>query len=99
MPFAVTWMDQEINILSEVSRQEKDKYRMISHRWNLKKKIQMNLLTKQRLTDLDNKLTATKVDGGRGDKLGIWDEQIPITIHKIGKHQEPTVQRRELHYL
>ena len=30
MPFAVTWMDLEIIILSEVSQAEKDKY-MISH--------------------------------------------------------------------
>ena len=30
MPFATTWMDLEINILSEVSQTEKDKYHMIS---------------------------------------------------------------------
>ena len=29
MPFAATWMDQEIIILSEVSHSEKDKYRDI----------------------------------------------------------------------
>ena len=29
MPFAATWMDLEIIILSEVSQTEKDKYRMI----------------------------------------------------------------------
>ena len=29
MPFAATWMDVEIVILSEVSQTEKDKYRMI----------------------------------------------------------------------
>ena len=29
MPFAVTWMDLEIIILSEVSQKEKDKYHMI----------------------------------------------------------------------
>ena len=36
MPFAATWMDLEIVILSEVSQTEKDKY-MISLMWNLKK--------------------------------------------------------------
>ena len=30
MPFAATWMDIEITILSEVSQTEKDKYHMIS---------------------------------------------------------------------
>ena len=35
MPFAATWMDLEITILSEVSQKEKDKYH-ISHIWNLK---------------------------------------------------------------
>ena len=30
MPFAATWMDLEILILSEVSHTEKDKYHMIS---------------------------------------------------------------------
>ena len=30
MPFAATWMDPEIIILSEISQMEKDKYHMIS---------------------------------------------------------------------
>ena len=30
MPFAATWMDLEMIILSEVNRTEKDKYHMIS---------------------------------------------------------------------
>ena len=29
MPFAATWMQQEILILSEISQKEKDKYHMI----------------------------------------------------------------------
>ena len=33
MPFAATWMDLEIVILSEVSQTQKGKY----HMWNLKK--------------------------------------------------------------
>ena len=35
MPFAATWMDLEIIILSEVSQTKKDKY--IIYMWNLKK--------------------------------------------------------------
>ena len=51
MPFAATWMDLDIFILSEVSQTEKDKYMNIIYMWNLKKKmIQMNLLTKQEQT-------------------------------------------------
>ena len=30
MPFTATWMDLEINILSEISQKQKDKYHMIS---------------------------------------------------------------------
>ena len=44
MPFAVTWMDLEIIILSEV-KTEKDKY-MINV--EPKKMVQMNLFTKQK---------------------------------------------------
>ena len=36
MPFAATWMDLEIIILSEVSLTEKDKYHNITYMWNLK---------------------------------------------------------------
>ena len=38
MPFAATWMDPEMIILSEVSQTMKDKHHMISLIfWNLKK--------------------------------------------------------------
>ena len=36
MPFAATWMDLEMMILSEVSQAEKDKYHRMSLMWNLK---------------------------------------------------------------
>ena len=47
-PFAATWMGLQIVILSEVSWTEKDSYHDISYMWNLKKLVQMNLLTKQK---------------------------------------------------
>ena len=36
IPFAATWMDLEIIILSEASQKEKDKAHMLSVMWNLK---------------------------------------------------------------
>ena len=36
MPFAATWMDLEIIILSSVSQKEKDKCNDIIYMWNLK---------------------------------------------------------------
>ena len=36
MSFAVTWMQEEILILSEVNQKEKEKYHDITYMWNLK---------------------------------------------------------------
>ena len=47
IPFAAIWTDLEIIILSEVSQIEKGIYD-IAYIRNLKKKIQMNLFTKQK---------------------------------------------------
>ena len=38
MPFAATWVDLEITILSEVNQTEKDKYHDIAYKWNLKRR-------------------------------------------------------------
>ena len=49
MPFAATWMDLEIVILSEVkSDTERQISYDIAYLWNLKKRVQMNLFTKQK---------------------------------------------------
>ena len=50
MPFAATWIDLEIIILSEVRQTEKDKYHMLICETK-KRRIQMNLLTKQKQTN------------------------------------------------
>ena len=73
MPFAATWMDLEIVILSEV-RQRQISYD-ITCMWNLKKMIQMNLHTKQKQTHRHRKQTYGYQRGkGEGrDRLGIWD--------------------------
>ena len=36
IPFATTWMDLEIIILSEIIQKEKDIYHMITYMWNIK---------------------------------------------------------------
>ena len=46
MPFAATWMDLEIVILSKSDREGQISYD-ITYTWNLKKMIQMNLFTNQ----------------------------------------------------
>ena len=38
MPSAATWIGLEIIILSEVSQKEKNKYRMLTHIYGIKKK-------------------------------------------------------------
>ena len=48
MPFAATWMDLEIVILSEVGQTEKDKYQTISLMCGILKRLQMNLSTKEK---------------------------------------------------
>ena len=42
---------------------------------------------------LGKKMTAL----GERDKLGIWNEQIHITIFKTDQQQGPTIQHRELY--
>ena len=49
MPFATTWMDLEMIILSEVSQTEKDKDFMILLIYGIfKKMIQMNMFIRQK---------------------------------------------------
>ena len=50
MPFAATWMDLELIIISKVSQTEKEKYHMISLICGILKMRQMNLFTKQKQT-------------------------------------------------
>ena len=70
MPFAATWIDLEIIILSEVSQTKTNIiWYHLYDMWNLKK-----LQNRNRLTDIENKLMVTKGERCvRRDKLGIWD--------------------------
>ena len=71
MPFAATWMDLEMIILSEVSQTEKDKISYdIAYMWNLKKKKKRYngtcIQNRNRPTDIENKLMFTKGERGGG---------------------------------
>ena len=61
--------------------------------WNLKKKWYKGtyIQNRNRPTDIENKLMATKGEGGERDKLGAWDEYIHTTIYEIDNQQGPTV--------
>ena len=48
MPFAATWMNLEIIMLSEISQTQKDKYCMISLICGILKVIQKNVYAKQK---------------------------------------------------
>ena len=67
MPFAATWMDLEIFILSEISQAEKDKYYMISLICGILKNITNYLIYKRKIdSDIENKLMVTKGERGGG---------------------------------
>ena len=66
MPFAATWMNQQIIILSEVSQTEKDKYHLVSYVESKRKKIQKNLFIKQKQTHRHRKQTWLPKGKNRG---------------------------------
>ena len=80
MPFAVTWMDLETVILSEVSQR---KTNVIWHHLYVESdyflKLQMNLLTKEQTCGYWKETYGYQK--GK-DKSGICDEHIHTTIHK-----------------
>ena len=78
MPFAATWVDLEIVILSEVkSDRERQIPYDITHMWNIIfKMIQINLFTKQKQTHRFQKQTCSYYQRGNmveRDELGAWD--------------------------
>ena len=81
MPFAPTWMDQEIDILSEVrERKTNIWYRLYEVSFKM---VQMNLF---RVRDVENNLMITSKERWRWrkDNLEDWDWHIHTT-YKIDK--------------
>ena len=75
MPFAATWMDLDITILSEVSQTERQISYDITYMWNLIKN-DINELFYKTETDsqiLKSNLWLPKGKHGGSDKLGDWD--------------------------
>ena len=71
LPSAATWMQLESLELSEVRQKEKDKHHMISLRWRIQNRAQMNLSTEQKQTHRHIEQSGG-CQGGRGDGLGVW---------------------------
>ena len=93
MPFAATWMDLEIIILSDVVRQRKTNiiwYHLYveSTKWYKWTYLQ----NRNRLTNFKNKLMVSQRGKMVGrDKLGVWNSHIHTTIYEIDNQQGPTV--------
>ena len=67
-------MDGPRDYYTKWSQIEKDKYHMISLICGLfKKMIQMNLFTKQKQTQTSKTNLRLPKEGGRRDKLEVWD--------------------------
>ena len=78
MPFAATWTDIEIAILSDVS-QRKTKYHMIALLSGiLKKKNHTNSQNRSRAIDRENKLMIVKVE-----REGVTNWEIGVDTHTL----------------
>ena len=72
VPFAATWMQLEMIILSEVSQKEKDKYHMLSLICGIQNMMQMNLSMQQKQSHGYREQTGGRVLSGSGS-LGLAD--------------------------
>ena len=74
-PFAVTWMDLEIIILSEVNQKEKGRYHMTSFTCGIENMTPTNLSMQQKQTHRpkNRPVVAKRGEEVGGDGLGVWD--------------------------
>ena len=81
MPFAATWMDLEIIILSKSEREGQIPY-AITYMWN--PKYGTNELIYE--TEIDSHRAQTcGCQGGGRDRLGVWDQQMQTIIYRMDK--------------
>ena len=86
MPFAATWVQLEILILSEGSRKEKGKYHMISLIRGIYHMAQMILSTKQKqIMDMKSILVTIGGGGREGDEWGVWGWSMQISTIRMNK--------------
>ena len=74
MPFAATWMELEIIILSEVNQTEEDKYHMILLLYTIFKNDTNELIYKIEKDSIQKMNLCLR--GGKGrerDKVEVWD--------------------------
>ena len=72
MPFAATWVDLKIIILSKSEREGQISYE-ITHIWNLKRWSWGSLQSRNRLIDIEAKLMVTKLEEPIKSCLGLTD--------------------------
>ena len=94
MPFAETWMELGILILSEVSEGERQIPYDVICVWNLKYGTSDPIFKTE--TDIENRLVVAKGRGWRRDGVGGCGWQMQTTVHG-GDKQGPTVSHRELY--
>ena len=94
MPFAATWTDLEIIILSEGSQCKRQIPYGITYIWNL------NYNTNQHIyeTRTDSQIYRTDLRLPRGwgrEGLGVWDQQMQSIIYRMNMQKGLTVQHTE----